>query len=157
MVIKQLVDEDFVNYKKPSMFIAFPSCSWKCEKECGKQVFQNSTLAKSPNINISINSLIERYMDNPITQAVVCGGLEPLDSWEELQCFIMNFRYHSYDDLVIYTGYREDEIADKIKWLELYEPIIIKFGRYIPNQQKHFDEVLGVELASDNQYGKRIS
>ena len=157
MIIKQLVDEDFVNYKKPSMFIAFPSCTFKCEKECGQKMCQNSTLATSPSIDIPIHSIIERYMNNPITQAVVCGGLEPMDSWEELQCFIMNFRYRSYDDVVIYTGYKEEEITDKIKWLELYEPIVIKFGRYIPNQQKHYDEVLGVELASDNQYGKRIS
>ena len=157
MIIKQLVDEDFVNYKKPSMFIAFPSCTFKCEKECGQKMCQNSKLATSPSIDIPMRSIIERYMRNPITQAVVCGGLEPLDSWEELQCFIMEFRYRCGDDIVIYTGYREDEIADKIKWLELYEPIIIKFGRYIPNQQPHYDEVLGIKLASDNQYGKRIS
>ena len=34
--------------------------------------------------------------------------------------------------------------------------IIIKFGRYIPNQKPHYDEVLGVNLASDNQYAERI-
>jgi len=156
MIIKQLVDEDFVNYKKPSMFIAFPSCTFKCEKECGQKMCQNSSLVKSPNINISINSLIERYMSNPITHAVVCGGLEPFDSWEELQCFIMNFRYWCGDDIVIYTGYNKDEVEDKLKWLRLYEPIIIKFGRYIPNQQKHYDDTLGVYLASDNQYGVEI-
>ena len=33
MIIKQLIDEDFVNYKVPSMFIAFPRCTFKCEKE----------------------------------------------------------------------------------------------------------------------------
>lgn len=157
MIIKQLVDEDFVNYKKPSMFIAFPSCTFKCEKECGQKMCQNSSLVKSPNLNISISSLVERYMNNPITKAVVCGGLEPFDSWEELKCFILNFRYWCDDDIVIYTGYREDEIVDKLKWLRLYEPIIIKFGRYIPNQQKHYDDTLGVYLASDNQYGVKIS
>ena len=157
MIIKQLVDEDFVNYKKPSMFLGFPNCSWKCEKECGKQVCQNSTLAQSPNIDVSVRAIIERYMSNPITKAVVCGGLEPFDSWKELQCFIMNFRYYSDDDIVIYTGYREDEIDDKIKWLKLYEPIILKVGRYMPNQEKHFDEILGVSLASNNQYGVKIS
>lgn len=157
MIIKQLTDEDFINYKKPSMFIAFPSCSFKCEKDCGVHCCQNSALAQSPNIDIHTNSLIKRYMDNPITHAVVCGGLEPLDSWDELQCFIMNFRYYSYDDIVIYTGYREDEVQDKIEWLKLYEPIIMKFGRYVPNQQPHYDEILGVKLASDNQYAKVIN
>lgn len=157
MIIKQLVDEDFVNYKKPSMFIAFPSCTFKCEKECGQKMCQNSSLVQSPNINISVNSLIERYMNNPITKAVVCGGLEPFDSWKDLQCLIMNLRYWCGDDIVIYTGYNKNEIEDKLKWLKLYEPIIIKFGRYIPNQQKHYDDTLGVYLASDNQYGVKIN
>ena len=157
MIIKQLLDEDFVNYKKPSMFIGFPSCSWKCEKECGEHCCQNSALAQSPNIEVSIRDLIERYMGNPITSAVVCGGLEPLDSWAELQCFIMNFRYLSPDELVIYTGYQEDEVQDKIEWLKLYGPVIVKFGRYRPGQQPHLDPVLGIKLASDNQYARRIS
>ena len=33
-----------------------------------------------------------------------------------------------------------------------YHNIIIKYGRYIPNDGKHFDRVLGVELVSNNQY-----
>jgi hypothetical protein len=35
--------------------------------------------------------------------------------------------------------------------------IIIKYGRFIPNHQPHYDEILGVKLASDNQYAERIS
>ena len=31
--IKDVIDEDFANYKKPSMFIATSQCSFKCEKE----------------------------------------------------------------------------------------------------------------------------
>lgn len=156
MVIKQLLDEDFVNYKKPSMFIGFPSCSWKCEKECGEHCCQNSALAQAPIIDISIDSLVQRYMSNPITKAVVCGGLEPMDSWDDLQCFILNFRYMSQDEVVIYTGYKEEEVQEKIEWLKLYEPIIIKFGRYVPNQQPHYDDTLGVKLASNNQYARRL-
>ena len=156
MIIKQLVDEDFINYKKPSMFIGFPACTWKCEKECGEHCCQNSALAQSPNINMSIGSLIERYIGNKITHAVVCGGLEPMDSWDDLQCFILNFRYWSSDDIVIYTGYNEDEIQDKLEWLQYYGPIIVKFGRYVPNRQPHYDPVLGVKLASDNQYAKVV-
>ena len=157
MVIKGLIDEDFTNYKKPSMFLAFPICNWKCEKECGMRVCQNSALAQAPDIEVSVNTLIERYMDNPITKSIVCGGLEPLDTWEDLQCFIMNFRYWSGDDIVIYTGYNKNEIQDKLEWLRLYEPIIIKYGRFIPNQEPHYDEVLGVNLMSDNQYAEVIS
>ena len=31
MVVKGIVDEDFVNYKVPSMTIMFPYCDFKCE------------------------------------------------------------------------------------------------------------------------------
>ena len=156
MIIKGLIDEDFVNYKKPSMYIAFPSCTFKCERECGKKMCQNSSLALAPDIDISVNSLIERYMNNSITKAVVCAGLEPLDSWDDLQCFIINFRYRCGDEIIIYTGYNKDEIRDKIEWLRLYGPIIVKYGRYIPNQQPHYDDVLEINLASDNQYSEVI-
>ena len=30
MLIKDLLDEDFVNFKKPAMFIASVKCDWKC-------------------------------------------------------------------------------------------------------------------------------
>jgi hypothetical protein len=156
MIVKEVRDEDFVNYKKPSMFIGFPSCTWKCEKECGERCCQNSALAQSPNIDISIDALIERYMNNPITKAIVCGGLEPFDSWDDLQNFILLFRYWCPDEVVIYTGYTENEIQDKLEWLRLYAPVIVKFGRYMPNQQPHYDEVLGVKLASNNQYAKVV-
>lgn len=38
MLIKNLIEEDFVNYKKPSMVVLFPNCSFKCDKECGRPV-----------------------------------------------------------------------------------------------------------------------
>ena len=103
MVIKQLIDEDFVNYKKPSIFLGFPTCTWKCEEECGKRgICQNSTLATSPSIDIPIDSIVERYINNPITQAVVCGGLEPLDSWKDLIYFIKELRKsHPYEEPAI--------------------------------------------------------
>ena len=49
------------------------------------------------------------------------------------------------------------EIKDKIEWLRLYQPIIVKYGRYIPNQASHYDSILGVKLASPNQYAEVIS
>ena len=30
MLIKDIIDEDFINYKKPSMFIGTVKCDWKC-------------------------------------------------------------------------------------------------------------------------------
>ena len=41
--------------------------------------------------------------------------------------------------------------------LSYFDNIIIKFGRYIPNKQSHYDNILGVNLASDNQYAVKIS
>ena len=62
-----------------------------------------------------------------------------------------------FDDFVIYTGYYPGEIKHLLKILKKYENIIIKFGRYIPGQEKHYDKTLGVWLVSDNQWGKKIS
>ena len=158
MIIKQLIDEDFVNYKKPSMFIAFPTCTWKCEKDCGKKMCQNKSLATSKPIDISYESIVNRYLKNNITSAVVIGGLEPFDRWEDLCVLIHTFRQHTQDDIVIYTGWYEPEISDAVEYLrQNYDNIIIKFGRFIPDKNPHFDEVLGVNLASDNQYAERIS
>lgn len=157
MIIKQLIDEDFVNYKVPSMFIAFPRCTFKCEKECGKRVCQNGVLATSPNINIDMDEIIERYMSNFITEAIVIAGLEPFDSFDQLFDFISKLRCRTDDDIIIYTGYYKEEISEQINQIKYMDNIIIKFGRYIPDQQPHYDEVLGVYLASDNQYAERIS
>ena len=164
MIIKNLNDEDFVNYKKPSMFIAFPYCSWKCDHEAGCSVCQNSALAWETNKNIDIKELVYRYINNPITKAIVCGGLEPFDSWTDLSEFISELRKHTNDDIVIYTGYTEEELESTYfnasiipEELQEYPNIIIKYGRFMPNQEKHYDETLGVELASPNQYARRIS
>ena len=159
MIIKGLIDEDFVNYKKPSMFIVAPKCSFKCDKECGKPVCQNSELAKAPVIDIEIDEVIERYLNNPITEAVVWGGLEPFDSFLYLFEFIQEFRKRSKDDIVIYTGYYPEEIIGKLFKLQVFDGrdnIIIKFGRFIPDKPHRYDELLGVELASDNQFSKRL-
>ena len=158
MIIKEIKDEDFINYKKPSMFIGFPTCSWKCEKECGVRCCQNGTLASMKNFDIPVRDISDRYLSNLITSAVVCGGLEPLDSFGDLQELILSIRESGcLDDIVIYTGYNPQEIDNKISILKKYKNIIIKFGRFIPNQNPHFDEVLGVNLASDNQYAVKIS
>ena len=157
MIIKGIQEEDFINYKKPSMFISFSSCTWKCEKECGKKVCQNGTLATTPNINIGVKTIVNKYINNPITKSIVCGGLEPFDTFDDLLQLIDYLRVSTDDDIVIYTGYYKEEIEDKITLLSKYKNIVIKYGRYIPGQEKHYDKVLGVSLASENQYAERIS
>ena len=79
-------------------------------------------------------------------------------------------KYNIEDDIVIYTGYTKEELekgqfgkdseisrANYNYLLEAYKNIIIKFGRYYPNQTAHFDKVLGVNLISDNQYAEKVS
>jgi hypothetical protein len=157
MIIKGLRDEDFCQYKYAAMFIAFPRCSWKCEKECGERVCQNGTLAYAPDISVNAENLVRRYLGNPITKAICCGGLEPLDSYDDLLELISCVRTYCEDDIVIYTGYRKDEIMDKLETLKQFKNIVVKYGRFVPGQQPHFDKVLQIELASDNQYAEQIS
>lgn len=157
MQLKGIIDTDTINYKKISMVLEFPYCDFKCDKECGNKVCQNSDLAAAPNIDISIDKVIANYMSNPITEAIVCQGLEPMDSLLDLMDFIEAFRKVSDDDIVIYTGYTKCEIRHVVKMLSAYPNIIIKFGRFVPNNQYHYDNVLGVTLASMNQYAERIS
>ena len=158
MKIKGIIFEDFVNYKKPSMVIEFPVCKgFKCDKECGQKVCQNSDLVNSPNEDISIIRIVKTYMENSITNAIVFQGLEPFDSKHDLYQLIKVFREYTKDDIVIYTGYTEEELDYEIQVLKkLFKNIIIKFGRFIPNQPSYYDETLGVFLASSNQYAKKI-
>ena len=159
MEIKGIIHEDFVNYKVCSMTIAMPYCTFKCDKECGRNVCQNSKLAKEATIDIPAAKIIEQYLHNPLSHAIVFQGLEPFDSYNDLYYFIyaLRFVFKNNDPVVIYTGYNKDEILSKIDDLRKFSNIIIKFGRYIPNQKPHYDEILGVNLASDNQYAEVIT
>lgn len=156
MKIKNLIDEDFVNFKVPSMFISTTKCNFKCDKECGRVVCQNSALATSPIFDIEDKKIIKRYLDNDITEAIVIGGLEPFDTFDEMYSFIWKFRQLSSDTIVIYTGYYPSEIAEQLKKLFKFKNIIIKFGRFIPNDKTRYDQVLGVTLASSNQFAQTI-
>lgn len=150
MKVIDIKDVDFVNYKLPSMYIIMPYCSFKC----GIEYCQNAALPQEKLIDIPIFEIIDNFEKNPISEAVVFGGLEPFDSAEDLRAFMMNFRYHNWQPVVIYTGYTEEEVKEKFDWIFLYENVIIKYGRYIPGEESHYDEILGVNLASSNQYAK---
>lgn len=151
MLLSGFKEENFSDYKQPTMTIGFPSCTFKCGKWC-----QNYNLERSKRIEIDIEKLIQRFINNNITKAIVCAGLEPFDSFDDLKemCNILRFQYLNNSPIIIYTGYKENEIENYVKEISKFGNIIIKFGRYIPNQQPHFDDVLGINLASDNQYAK---
>lgn len=168
MLIRGLVDEDFVNYKKASMLIVCPYCNFKCNKEAGQTVCHNSHLIQSPLIKIEPEDLVKRYLDNPITSAIVFGGLEPFyfddDITHDYHCqmlLVLDYlrrKYKCMDDVIIYTGYTEEELAQRVGHqtiTTIFQPIVVKYGRYLPGHKPHFDSILGVQLASPNQYAKR--
>lgn len=160
MKVKTIVDERFEDYKDLSMFVCSNTCDWKCCREAHipVSICQNSGIAQKEAVEVTPQEMFDRYISNPFSKALVFGGLEPMLQFNEMVDVIKYFRNHDCDDtIVIYTGYYKDEIADKITILQDYKNIIVKFGRYKPNSEKRFDEVLGVELISSNQYAEKIS
>lgn len=166
MKIVFIDDCDFVNYSKPSMFIGFPYCTFKCNIEQCKDVCQNGNLKSQQVVDVSYRKLYERYMNNTFTIAFVFGGLEPFDSPELLE-FITYLRTKTTNDIVIYTGYTKSEFEEgKVPFYEpdkellakltKFKNIILKYGRYIDSLPSHYDKVLGVELASSNQFAERL-
>lgn len=140
------------------MFLGFPYCSGKCNSP-GRVVCQNEALRCIPErelINISPEEIVQRFENNFIPEALICGGLEPFDSFNDLVllcgAFRKKFKHPNAYPIVIYTGYYPHEIKEQLVVLMHWQGIIVKFGRYIPGDQPHRDPYLGVNLASDNQY-----
>ena len=153
MKVKGIIIEDFVNYKKPCMTIEFPYCAFKCDKENGTQLCQNYALQFEDNIEISNDRIVDFYINNEITKAIVFQGLEPFFNKEIMYDLIKSFREKTNDDIVIYTGYYPNEIDKEVlKSITDFGNIIIKFGRYIPDSKSRYDDVLGVTLVSENQF-----
>ena len=123
----------------------------------GKELCQNSPLAKTPTKEIEVEKIVEDYMKNSLTSAIVFGGLEWFDQYLELLQCVDASREKTNDDIVVYTGYDKTEIEEHLMILKKFKNIIVKFGRYIPNQKPHYDPVLGVYLASNNQFAEKIS
>ena len=133
-----------------------PKCDFKCDKECGSQVCQNSDLARQLDIKVDAIKVVKQYVSNPITEAIIFQGLEPFYD-EDLLLWVNLIRTYTHDDIVIYTGFYKEEITPYLTALKKYDNIIIKYGRFIPNKESHYDPVLGVKLASPNQYAERLS
>lgn len=161
MTIKTIVDEDFVNYKVPAMYIGTAYCNGKCCREAGipLSVCQNDEWRRTATIAMADDTIIKRYLGNDITSAICFAGLEPFEQFEEMFNLISKLRteYHCDDTVVIYTGYNKSEIILQVEALRTFKNIVIKFGRFVPNQESHYDETLDVTLASPNQYAEYIS
>ena len=161
MIVRTIVDEDFVQYKEPCMYIATAFCNGKCCKEAGipLSVCLNDAWRGTATIAMVDEGIIERYLSNSITTTICFAGLEPFEQFDQVYNFIEKLRkdYNCDDTVLIYTGYNKEEIAEHIEKLKDFDNIIIKFGRFVPDNPGKFDDVLGVRLASDNQYAERIS
>lgn len=161
MIVRTIVDEDFIQYKEPCMYIATAFCNGKCCKEAGipLSVCLNDAWRGTATIAMVDEGIIERYLSNSITTTICFAGLEPFEQFDQVYNFIEKLRkdYNCNDTVLIYTGYNKEEIAERIEKLKDFDNIIIKFGRFVPDNPGKFDDVLGVRLASDNQYAERIS
>lgn len=156
MKLKQIIDESFGDYKECSMLLVVPSCTFKCEG-C-----QNKHLMQLPTQEFPDEEIWERFRKNPLTKAIVIGGLEPFDDILDLAKFIFVGIEEEMDvPLIIYTGYnrfdlddiKEREMVILYHAFDLYKaPITVKYGPYIKGRESVFNETLGVTLASDNQY-----
>lgn len=164
MSVTHLIDvktDNITDYKKTSLFLVFPYCSGKCGEEC-----QNKHLRKLSAKEIYNDNIIQLYKNLSTHEAVVCGGLEPWDSFDELLTLVTDFAKATKDkkvDFVIYTGY--DVLTEKKEefqklcnvWeenidLSSISELIIKQGRYdISKKEPWFSYTLGVELATSNQ------
>lgn len=160
MRVKGIIEEDFANYKVPSMFINTCFCDFKCctELDMDIGVCQNAPLAQSPIKEISDDVIYKHFESNPITKAVVVGGMEPMMQIDEIISLISMFRQNrDWSTFVIYTGYYPQEIENELALLRPLGNIVVKFGRFIPNKPSRHDDVLGINLSSDNQFAERIS
>ena len=159
MKLKGIIDYDCTNYKEPVLTLEFPYCDFKCDKLNGCQVCQNSSLIKEPTIEISLKTIWELYKQNPLTKGFCLQVLETLDSIDDVLNFIKYIRGNNFcnDPIIIYTGYDKEEVTKFIYQITNFDNIIIKWGRFIKGQNLHYDRILGVNLASDNQYAEKIT
>ena len=128
MRLKSLIDEDFVNYKEAAMFIGTTKCGGKCCIEAGipLTVCQNDTWRNAPIVEMDTEELCHRYLDNVLTSAIVIGGLEPFEQFDEIREFIhlMRTEFNCDEDTRISLSSLEDtfqiEIPDLMKCLGLH-------------------------------------
>ena len=163
MRVRKLLTERFQDYKVPSMYLGTCFCDWKCCPD-KPYVCQNNPIANLPVTDIPDDEILDTYLSDPITEAIIIAGLEPLLQIREVCNLIRRAVERDIrTTFVIYTGYTVCE-ARRIGFFDELKTtgygngvnIVVKYGRYVPNQQPHFDETLGVELASDNQYAEVV-
>lgn len=147
--------EVFQDYKKSAILFSTCYCNWKCCHEAGipESVCQNQKVAQQREVYLPFESVLKK-VNQSFTDAVIFGGLEPMLQADEVVQCIQYLRQHGVKkDIVVYTGYYVEEIDEETLAYLAMNDVILKCGRYIPDRKPKFDAVLGITLASDNQYG----
>lgn len=147
--------EVFQDYKKSALLLCTCFCDWKCCTELGrdKSMCQNSTLKEVAIKKIPFSEIFDMVTRNTVIDAVIFGGLEPFIQINQvIQCIEYLRERGMTKDILIYTGYYIEEIDEAIIERLKESDVILKCGRYIPDRPPKFDDILGVTLASDNQY-----
>ena len=146
-------------YKEVSLLIPIGvSCTWKCEGCINKK--HDSEYAR---LTPPLKDIMTLYKENVMAKAVVLAGLEPLDNLCDLKAFIRSFREQFDDPIVIYTGYDLDDIWASCELTEVFKEVllkdrnmVIKFGRYMKDRPRKWNDALELYLESDNQWVLRI-
>lgn len=145
------VRETITDYRKSTLYL----CGYICTLGC-KDCFHNE-LKKNHPTTLSIEKLFTDYISTTSCDAILFSGLNWLEQIEELFVLIHYIRSnHINKDIVIYTGYDKHEISDKIAMLSKFDNIIIKYGRFDATLPPRYDDVLGITLASSNQWAELL-
>lgn len=149
--------DNMTDYKKTSLLLVFPYCSGKCEG-CQNYILQQQKGANKK--EYKIDDIVQLYNNMSTHKAIVCAGLEPFDSFEELENLmkVLFVNNNKAVDFVVYTGFYLSEIDNLVRKLLKYvknenKTLIIKTGRYVPNVKNSswYSDVLGVDIATNNQ------
>lgn len=164
MFLIDVKTDNVVDYKKTSILLVFPYCSGKCGPSC--QNWNLRKLHQTDYINVTSQDIVQLYKSLDTHNAVVMAGLEPLDSLDDVLSIIdrINLQRKACD-IVIYTGYTEEEYNEKFeqKIIKAFKAnsrypnkkLIVKIGRYDEDFKKPWhSNVLGVNLATTNQIVK---
>lgn len=160
MRIRGRITEDFVNYKQPGLFVPCCYCDFKCchDLDTDHSMCQNSAISEVEPMMVDNEAILDAFKESLIAKVVIFGGLEPIWQIDEIEELLALFRDNGVNaPFVIYTGYNEDEVERFVERLLPYGNIVVKYGRYIPDDDPHYDAVLGVMLASSNQYAKEYN
>lgn len=133
------------------------TCDFKCCPH-NHQLCHNEPLRSTPVIVVQISEIVKQYLSQQLSTSLTLQGLEPLDNMDGVLWLLWYFRRKSKDPIFIWTGYEEEEVATLIGLVRFlqWKSIFLKMGRYRWGEKPHYDENLGVFLASPNQYCKKI-